>query len=498
MADNRTAWLILLLSSVLLLGCPKKKPQRTESPGASGKTVERWAGVIHLPMGRRVDVLIAFRRDAGGITATLSVPKQRVYGIPLRDVSYSDTAMGFTLYKPARPKASEVYAVKRKPAKGGTAEGTVTINGMRFKFVLRRLAKGERLRDSMRRPQTPRPPFPYRSHEVVFTNPKDGTRRAGTLSIPKGEGRHPVVIIESGSGAIDRDGTFMGHKFYYVIADYLARHGIASLRVDDRGVGNSTGRERDATYDALVGDMLAAVAMLKKRSDIDGTMIGVMGHSQGASIAPIAASRSKDVAFVIMLCGIGTPGDEVMFTQKKLIMQSLGVSGEQLARSLAVQRKLLNLVKTRPTDAALRSFVEQHYLADIPPEQHSKITPQMRKAIVNTGVAMLTSKPIQELIRTDPQTYLTKVTQPLLAVFGEKDLQVEPRANLAGVKAAMKKGGNKDVTTVVVPKMNHNLQESKTGSMEEYGRIEQTVSPVVLKLLARWIRQRTGLEKKVP
>src|SRR5581483_11705315 len=153
------------------------------------------------------------------------------------------------------------------------------------------------------RPQEPKPPFPYRSEEVTYKNTKSDVKLAGTLTLPSDAGPFPAVLLLTGSGAQDRNETIFGHKPFLLIADYLTRRGIAVLRVDDRGVGGSTGSTADATKEDLADDALAGVAFLRARSDIASARVGLIGHSEGADVAALAASRSPDIAFIVMLAG---------------------------------------------------------------------------------------------------------------------------------------------------------------------------------------------------
>jgi hypothetical protein len=450
----------------------------TPPPLAAG--AERWHVVAQIGP-QQVELLVDF--DAAGKAATLGVPGEQTWGVPLQDVSVSDGKVEFTLHKPALPGADEVYVAKRD---GDSATGSMKLAGNEFGFTMKKLAAGEAWKSIVKRPQTPKPPFPYEERELTAKNAKDGVVRAGTLTLPKGEGPFPAVILESGSGPVDRDGTLSGHKPYLVIADHLTRAGIAVLRTDDRGVGKSTGVDKDASYEDLTGDMLALVAALKKQPEVDPKKIGVLGHSQGATIAPMAAAQSDDIGFVIMLAGMGVGGDEVMVEQKRLVAMSQGIEGEHLDRMVEHQRKLIGLVKKGATKDALKTAIEESLDVDLTEEQRSQVGEDLKKDLIEAGLASVTAQFIVSLVRNDPATYLPKVQVPTLAVWGDKDLQVEPTANEAAVKKHLP-----GVQTWIVPNMSHNLQETTTGKVEEFSSIEQTVRPDLLEKLTTFIQATT-------
>ena len=519
MKSHRTVGMLALAAALALAACSGEKRSEDQPPAPTGeaanpKTAEktadpmanivkgekppplaegadRWTAIVQLPM-QHIELVLDLQKTDNGSKGSLGVPAQKVWGIALSDVSYGDQEIAFTLDKPAMPQASERYVLTRAPAGGDLAKGTMTLKSQAFEVEMKRLPKGAEFKPAVVRPQTPKPPFPYSTHELTATNPKDGVVRAGILTVPKVGGPFPVVIIESGSGPQDRNGTFAGHQPYLVIADHLARNGIASLRTDDRGVGGSTGVDKDATYDDLTGDILALVAALKKRPSIAADKIGVMGHSQGGSIAPMAATRSSDVAFVIMLCGMGVPGDQVMYDQKRLILESMGVTGDRLAAIMKDQRKLLDLVRNDASVSELRKQAKQNVNTEVSAADRAKLGEAGVKQIIDTATEQMSATFIKELVKNQPESYLSRVKVPVLAIFGEKDLQVEPMSNKAGVEKALLAAKNPDVTTWVVPKMGHNLQETETGRIDEYGRLEQTVKPELMTRLVSWIGQRTG------
>ncbi len=367
------------------------------------------------------------------------------------------------------------------PQIGATIEGTLSEDGSTIKATLRQagaslpitFSRGEA--ELPRRPQEPKKPYPYDAIEVTYENA--GVRLAATLTLPRSEGPHPAVVLLSGSGSQDRDETIMGHRPFLVLADYLTRRGIAVLRADDRGVGGSMGNPATSTLNDLAGDALAGIAYLKSRKEIDPARIGIIGHSQGGLVGAIAASNSPDVAFLVSMAGAGLPGDQVVLRQIETLLRSAGQPPEAIAETLALQRRLFEILKTETDDeAAFRKM-----LAELPePARRAK----------EAELRMMTSPALRSFYTTDPASVLAKVKVPVLAINGELDTQVAADENLSAIAAALARGGNKNVTTVKLPGLNHLFQKAKTGAVSEYGSIEETINPAALKTIGDWIAAR--------
>jgi pimeloyl-ACP methyl ester carboxylesterase len=301
------------------------------------------------------------------------------------------------------------------------------------------------------------------------------------------------VVLITGSGAQDRDETIFGHKPFLVLSDYLTRRGIAVLRVDDRGVGGSTGSVPNSTSADFAGDVLAGVAYLRSRKEIDPARIGLIGHSEGGIIAPMVASRSRDIAFIVMLAGTGLPGDEVMYAQGAAILKALGADSEQLARQKEIQQRIFTVVRKEKNNGVAKAKVTAS-LKDLAAKLGQDDKNQMLEALpqVEGEVSRVFTPWFRFFLEYDPRPALRKVTCPVLALEGQKDLQCDARTNLPAIAAALKEGGNKDVTTKELPGLNHLFQTCKTGAISEYGAIEETIAPVVLETIGDWILQRTS------
>lgn len=348
-----------------------------------------------------------------------------------------------------------------------------------------------------RRPQEPQKPYPYTEEEVVYENRQDKVRLAGTLTIPRGQGPHPALLLITGSGPEDRNETVFGHRPFLVLADYLTRRGIAVLRVDDRGVGgSSSGASATETSENYAGDALAGVEFLKTRREINARQIGLLGHSEGGMIAPLAAIRSKDVAFIILMAGPGVPGDQLLLMQAALILKSNGADDELVGYNRRLQQLMITILKEEKSDRAAetRLRTEIPKLIAAMPEDKMKALGITEEAMEGQFRMMMTPW-FRYLLSHDPRPVLRQVRCPVLALTGERDLQVPPKQNLPAIAAALKAGGNRDFTTIELPELNHLLQTSRTGSLNEYAQIEETMSPKALELIANWIIKHTTTSK---
>ncbi|WP_420127512.1 alpha/beta hydrolase family protein [Longimicrobium sp.] len=344
----------------------------------------------------------------------------------------------------------------------------------------------------VRRPQLPRPPFPYRE-EPVTVQSVPGVTLAGTLTLPPGAGPHPAVLLVSGSGPQDRDETLLGHKPFLVLADYLARRGIAVLRLDDRGVGASTGAFAAATSDDFARDAQAAVRWLRARADVADDRVGIVGHSEGGLIAPLVASRTPEVGFIVMLAGPGTPSAELLMAQGALISRAGGESGQEIERTVALQRELFTAIATEADSAALHARLTdrvRRYQASLTPEERAR--PDASDATLEAAVNQLISPWYRWFLRYDPAPALRATRVPVLALNGSLDLQVPADENLAAIRRALQAGGNRDVTVEKLPGLNHLFQTARTGAPSEYAEIEETFSPAALQRIGDWIVQRFG------
>ena len=341
-----------------------------------------------------------------------------------------------------------------------------------------------------KRPQEPKKPYPYREEIVSFKNITDKVELAGTLTLPKSPGPYPAVLLLSGSGGSDRDQLIWGHRVFLVLADYLTRQGIAVLRYDDRGVGRSTGDYDKGTFEDFKRDALAGVGYLKTRPEIDAKKIGLTGHSEGAVIGPLAASESPDVAFMVLMAAPGLSDDfEGLIKQWTDSYRSKGASQKAITFKASVLRNIFYTIRQEDDLEVARSKIK-NLLQKAKPEL-AKLSANERQKIDLESVDTfefdwMLSPGFSSILRYNAKETLMKVKCPVLAINGEKDKQV-PKENLKGVEAALKAGGNLQYTIKEFSGLNHLFQTAKTGSPSEYDKIEETISPTVLKVISEWI-----------
>jgi len=329
---------------------------------------------------------------------------------------------------------------------------------------------------SAKRPQEPKKPYPYREEEVSYASMEEGVKLAGTLTMPESGGPFPVVLLISGSGAQNRDEEIMGHKLFLVMADHMTRRGIAVLRVDDRGVGGSSAGSPMATSLNFAQDVMGGVSYLKSRKEMNPRKIGLIGHSEGGIVAPFVASRSGDVAFIVLMAAPGVSGREILLEQIKRMSKAGGASEQQIAENIKYENIVLDILSETPNDEAAEMRIREALSGN--PAVRDAVQLQMKTAL---------SQWFRHFIHYHPRPALEKVKCPVLAINGEKDLQISPSQNLPEIESALVAAGNKDYKIVELPGLNHLFQTCKTGSVSEYGQIEETISPVALQLISDWI-----------
>jgi pimeloyl-ACP methyl ester carboxylesterase len=314
------------------------------------------------------------------------------------------------------------------------------------------------------------------------------------LLVPHGRTSSPAVLFLSGSGAQDRNETLLGHEPFLVMADHLARRGVASLRCDDRGVGASGGNVFMATMDELAGDVHAAMQVLAERPEIDDSAIGLVGHSEGALLAPLVASRQNAVDFLVLLAPPGVPMDQLLLQQARDRLTSRGISQVLIDRVLAMQSRELELVKDRSlsrdelvTKLHARSAELRKHFTEAELELLELTRDTTKQAIQQASTPWFRS-----LMRQMPADYLWRLDVPVLALFGAKDVQVSPHENAAAVVRALEAGPIREYTVTVLDGLNHLFQHATTGAVSEYGAIEETIAPDVLKLVADWVQRQSG------
>lgn len=331
------------------------------------------------------------------------------------------------------------------------------------------------------RAQTPQPPYPYDVEDVAYESLEDGVTVAGTLTVPPDGRPCAAAVLISGGGAHDRDYVVLAHRRFMVLADYLTRNGIAVLRFDDRGVGDSTGDRSTATSLDYCLDALGGVRFLRGHSEVDSARVGIIGHSEGGTIASLAAARSSDVAFVVMMGSPGLPGRQYNLQFEESVGRALGESERSIEAKRDLQERILGVI-AEETDVAVARIKLQRILGEL--------DPPMPDARVDAALRRFLSPWFRFNVLHNPGDTLKEVSCPVLAVIGEKDVHVPPQENLEAIGRALLDGGNEDFRTLELSSLNHFLQKAETGSPEEYGRIEETLSRDAMDLITTWILAR--------
>jgi uncharacterized protein len=424
----------------------------------------------------------------GGYTSTLDSLDQNAFGIPVQQTTLS----GNRLHLDMPGLAAQFDGTLSE--NGAEIAGTFT-QGAAMPLILKRVDKVE----TPSRPQEPKRPYPYDVVEVTYNS--GPIQLAGTLTLPRGQGPFPAALLISGSGPQDRDETIMGHKPFWIIADYLTRQGLAVLRVDDRGVGKSTGNSTMLTFDGMADDVLAGIAYLKGRKEIDARHTGVIGHSEGGMVGPLAASRSSDIAFVVMLAGPGVSFQQAVDahqSQAEIILRQGGASEEAIAWNNAIQSMIFRVLRQeRDADAAVREMRAElaRMQAALPENQRAALNPPGAEAQIERQFVAVTSAEMRSVLLYDPAEALHKLKVPVLALNGSRDVQVSAKLNLPAIASALAEGGNHDFTIEELPGLNHLFQECKTCTVGEYGELTETFSPSALRVLGDWLRNHTGAQE---
>jgi len=459
--------ILILVTSLPAFG------QEAENKGIEGV----WMGTLKVSLAELRVVFKINREEDGSLVAKMDSPDQGAENIPVDKVTFENGNLHLE---------SKVIqgSYDGKMTADDSIDGTWQQGGLSFPLVIKRIDEAPKLH----RPQEPKKPYPYIEEEISYENEKAGIKLAGTLTLPRSGQPFPAVILITGSGPQDRNETVLGHRPFLVLADYLTRQGIAVLRVDDRGVGGSTGNLFESTSEDFAEDVLAGVQYLKSREQINPKQIGLIGHSEGGIVAPIAASRSSDIAFIVLMAGTGVTGQKILYLQSDLLLKAAGASDEVLAVQQASLEQIFKILKDEEDSTIAKKKIREALtdtLGKLSKEEKDSLG--VSEAAIEIQLQMLFSRWFDFFLMYDPKPTLMKVKCPVLAINGELDLQVPPKENLAAIEEALKAGGNTNYTIRELPKHNHLFQRAQTGAMSEYAKIEETISPIALEAIAKWI-----------
>lgn len=468
----------LLIGFLVLAGAANLQAAET----ATAKIVGSWQATLQAG-NQKLHLVVHITKNADGtLNGSLDSLDQNDVGLPIDTITFADDTLNFTI------GAIGGHFIGSLAADGKTLEGQWMQNGGILPMSCQRA-------DDAARAQDPKKPYPYNEEEVSFQNEPAKITRAGTLTWPRGAGPFPVVLL-IGGGQRDRNATDFGHHPFLVLADYLTRQGIAVLRTDDRGVGGSTG-DGKATPEDVAGDVLAGVAFLHTRKEFNPKQLGVIARDAGCQTAAMAATSSTDISFLILLAGNGVPGDEVIMLKQDLAAKTAGAQQEQIDQQHELLKSAFTIVKT------VKDTVEmEKQLHDLIAGVIAKLPEATRKAIgdpepiIKAQTAAFLMPEVRFFVSYDPRPTLAKVTVPVLALHGEKDFELDAKQNLPVIEKALKDAGNKDVTALELPRLNHLFQSCKTGQPVEYNQLDETFSPTALQIIGNWIGEHTGKAAK--
>lgn len=435
--------------------------------------VGQWFGILKVP-DMQLNLVFNISKTKNGFTSTMDSPDQKAIGIPVTTTSFENSILTLAI-----PAGGIEYEGKLNS--DNTISGKFKQAGQTFEL---NLSNKKTEKPILIRPQEPKKPYDYLSEDIIFENSIDKIILSGTLTLPKSGSNFPVVVLISGSGAQNREEELMEHKPFLVLSDYLTKNGIAVLRYDDRGTAKSTGDFSNSTTLDFVKDVESAVKYLKTRKEINSKKIGLIGHSEGGVIAPMVAANDKNIAFIVMLAGTGIRGDKLLLLQKELIERQMLIPENEIKKGQVLMAGAYEIIIKSDKNEINLNIKLNNYFSE-------KIGSSDNDQQVNSLVNIFSNNWMQTFIKLDPAIALQKTKCSVLALNGEKDLQVPAKINIEAIKKALAIAGNKKTQTKILPNLNHLFQECQTGLPKEYAEIEQTFSPIALKEISEWILLQT-------
>lgn len=431
----------------------------------SNDFVSSWYGKVNFGT---INLRVVFNIDTNGSNyiGTMESPDQSSGKIPIEQIIVTDSTIVLSI-----PKLMIHYQGKLN--KEGNIDGIFSQNNTDFLLILSKEDNSK----AISRPQEPQKPYPYKVKEVTIRNSKDNIDLSGTLTLPNLDKKDkvPAVILVTGSGPQNRDEEILNHKPFLVIADYLTRNGIAVLRYDDRGVGKSEGNFGVSTTLDFVKDAEAAFYFLRQQNNIDSSHVGIIGHSEGGAIAAILGSQNKDVSFIISLAGMGVKSDAILLKQAEDSYKSMNVDETIWKKEIEQNKQIFNIINSESDKEIIKTKIYDLLSANNDDQKVKQI------------VAQVTSDWFISFIKLDIQDYLAKISIPVLALNGDKDIQVNADINITAIKNTIESNGNENVTTKIYPQLNHLFQKCNKCTIDEYGELEETFNPEVLQDITNWI-----------
>lgn len=444
-----------------------------------------WQGKLNV--GNGLTIVFHITKNADGLfTSTMDSPDQSAFGIGCESTIVSDDAIKIMLTKLGVQFSGNII-------NDTLLKGFFMQRGAKLPLDLTRADEIKTLAPI--RPQTPVPPFPYKSIDVEYDNADKSLHYGATITIPNGSRPFPAIVLITGSWQQDRDETIFLNKPFAVIADHLTRNGYIVMRVDDRGAGKSTGDFSTSTSADFEKDVNTSVDYLKGIDGIDKNRIGLMGHSEGGMIAPMVATERKDINFIVLLAGPGVKIIDLMAEQNASVFKSEGVVEEDANRFKTVFTEVSKkIIAAADTTAAYNNAYKYFtkWAAEIPTKSLATFgfdTEEKRIKYVKALVSQFSSPWFKYFMSYDPTPYLKKLTCKVLALNGSKDIQVVASQNLPGIEAALKKSKVKDYEVKELPGLNHLFQTCHECTVAEYGKMEESFSPVALNIITEWLNK---------
>lgn len=426
-----------------------------------------WLGQLEIS-GVALPLVFHITKEKDSYKGTMDSPQQNAFGFPAKEVKVDENGITFDL--------SAMGIMYQGKSINDTLKGKFSQGGKTYDLDLTRMKTDTY--EKPKRPQEELGKIKYSVEDVTFYNATAKIKLAGTLTKPKGKGPFPAVILVSGSGPQDRNEEMLGHKPFLVIANYLTNNGIAVLRFDDRGVGKSAGDFSKATTEDFATDVEAGISFLKQQKGIDIQKIGIIGHSEGGMVAPMVAAKDTSLDFIVLLAGPGIFIRDLMLQQMEDITKSQGESDSAVASQIENNRQAFDILLNTPDNFDAKNKLIKLY-------QSQDTT--MSESEIRQAINQMVTPWFRYFISYNPQIALEQTKCRVLAINGDKDLQVASKVNLKGIETSLKSGGNKDFKIVEMTNMNHLFQTTSSGKISEYGQLEETFSPKVLELMKDWI-----------
>ena len=444
-----------------------------------------WYGLLDA-MGTELTIVLHLSQaEDGSLNGTMDIPDQDVYGLEIDELSLEDRTFRFEMTD-----------------LGATYQGTLSSLGLKgdfsqagFDFPLN-FSKAELTRTGLKAREQDPQDFPYQRETVSFPGGAEDVTIAGEFTWPADKTPKAALILVSGSGGQDRNcelGRAINHRPFLVLSDYFTRAGYAVLRYDDRGIAESTGDYAAATTADFAKDALAAANYLRSRPELEGTQVGMAGHSEGGLIAPMVAAQDPEALdFLILLAAPALSGDSIVLEQSRRIQQLMGAPPVLVERNLSPLRSAYQYIRNHPEldRASLDSGLVDIFIRsidDLPIPLQNSITD--REGFARQQMGDLSNPWLRFFLSSNPSEYLSKVTVPVLALNGELDPQIVAQDNLRVIASSVGSNGNEAVTIVPLPGLNHLFQKATTGIPAEYGTIEETFSPTAMRIIVSWLDQ---------